>query len=318
VLGCLESRLLTTGADCPRSDATRGHRQLNGFQVFQVLGHLKALLVALVSRFPLVPRLQFPNLSEICAEISGTWRNGNVVHCVGILCAAVEIANNAMKSARVIAVSLLFGISAFPQDSVPTFKANTSSALVWDSNSPDNASSSLIWDPLTGREIHKLSSGGVEVSSIVGYERVSLSRAGPLLNYTTTIANNTASDISVQYGGVSIDGHAALPLWIALTNKRSNKHDRKEIWELSKMYCFKTGFASSENFFSGDAPSRTFTVLPKSAVTISSVTQDPRHSPLRCSLEGCRFTGTIRYYINVKRKDYVFVWPGRSVVYCGQ
>jgi hypothetical protein len=237
---------------------------------------------------------------------------------VGFLCAAVERANRAMKSAKVIAVGLLVGMSAFPQDSVPTFKANTRSALVWDNSSSDNASSSLIWDPLTGREIHKLTSGGVEVSSIVGFERVSFSRAGTLLNYTTTIANNTDFDISVQYGGVSIEGYAALPLWIALTNKGSNKHDRKEIWELSKMFCFKTGFASSEHFFSGEAPSKTFTVFPKTAMTISSVTHDPRSSPLLCSLEGCKVTGTIRYYINVNRKDYVFVWPGRSVVYCGQ
>jgi len=237
---------------------------------------------------------------------------------MGFLCTAIEDASSAMTSAKVIAVALLFGMSAFPQDNMTTFKANTKSALVWDNSSPDNASSFLIWDPLTGREIHKLSSGGVEVSSIVGYERVSLSRAGLLLNYTSTIANNTDSDISVQYGGASIDGHVALPLWIALTNKGSNKHNRKEIWELSKMYCFKTGFASSENFFSGDAPSRTFTVLPKTAITISSVTQDPRNSPLLCSLEGCKVTGTIRYYLNVNRKDYVFVWPGPSVVYCGQ
>ncbi len=26
----------------------------------------------------------------------------------------------------------------------------------------------------------------------------------------------------------------------------------------------------------------------------------------------------MRYYLNVRNQDYVFVWPGRSAVYCGK
>lgn len=285
---------------------------------FQVLAHPRTPLLLLSVVSPLSQVYNFRSLKKICADTSPTEHSGTTGQRMGFLAQRSRMRAGAMNSAKVIVVALLFGMRTFSQDSMPTFRANATSALVWDSSSPDNASSSLIWDPLTGREIHKLSSGGVEVSSIVGYERVSWGRAGPLLNYTTTIANNTDSEISVQYGGASIDGHAALPLWMALTNKRTTKRDRNEIWELSKMYCFKTGFASRENFFSGDAPSKTFTVLSRTAMTISSVTQDPRNLPLLCSLEGCKVTGTIRYYINVNHKYYVFVWPGRSVVYCGQ
>jgi hypothetical protein len=223
-----------------------------------------------------------------------------------------------MKWAHLISICSVFTLGAFGQNGLPTFKVNAKSALVWDKDSPASATSFIIWDPLTGNEIHKLSAGGVEVSSLMGYERESPSKAGKLLNYTTTIANNTDSDLSVQYGGARVDGQATLPLWVALTNKGVRKRDRKDIWELSKMYCFKTGFASSENFFSGHAISKIFTVRPKTAMTISSVTKDPRSSSVRCSVDGCRITGTIRYYITVNRKDYVFVWPGPAVVYCGE
>lgn len=153
---------------------------------------------------------------------------------------------------------------------------------------------------------------------MVGFERVSLSKEGSLLNYTTTIANNTDSDVSVQYGGASIDARAAPPLWVGPTNKGFKKRDRKEFWELNKMYCIKGGFSSKENYFSAHELSKIFTIAARTAITISSMTTDPRHSALLCSVDGCHMTGTIRYYITVNRKDYVFVWPGRSVVYCGE
>ncbi len=208
-------------------------------------------------------------------------------------------------------------LEGFAQEDVPTFKASAASALVWDNNSAQSSASSTIWDPLTGNEIHRLSAGGVEVSSRVGYERVSPSTAGKLLNFTTTIANNTESDLSVRYGGARIEGRVAPLLWVAPARKDFNDHDRKEVWDLSRMYCFKSGFASVENFFSGHAP-KTFTVRPNSSMTISFVARDPRTSSAQCSVDGCHITGTIRYYITVNHKDFVFVWPGRSVVYCGE
>jgi len=231
---------------------------------------------------------------------------------------AIENASSAMKSGKLTAMAFLFGMYTLAQTNMPTFKVDTRSALVWDEVSPGDASSSVLWDPLTGSEIHRMRSGGVEVSSLVGYERVGSNTAFKLLNYTTTITNNTDSDLSVQYGGAIVDGHTALPLWVALTNKGFRKRDRKEIWELNKMHCFTTSFSSKENFFSADNLSKIFTIRARTALTISSVTMDPRLSSAVCSVDGCHMTGTIRHYITVNGRDYVFVWPGRSVVYCGK
>ena len=209
-------------------------------------------------------------------------------------------------------------IGAFAQDDMPSLKAEARSALVWDKDFADSAASPVLWDPLTGNEIHKLSSAGIEVGSRIGYERIGSGEAGEFLNYTTTIANHTDSDVSVQYGGASVDGHAAMPLLVALNNKDFKKRDRKTVWELDKMHCFKTGFASKENFFSAHTLSRTFIVRAQTAMTISFVSKDPRMYSIQCSLDGCYVRGTVRYYIKVKGTDYVFVWPGYSVAYCGR
>ena len=211
-----------------------------------------------------------------------------------------------------------FAIAVCAQDETPTFNTSATSAFVWDEDLPDNASSSTVRDPLTGHEIHRLSHGGIEVSSRIGYERTGSGRAGNLLNYTTTIANQTESDASVRYGGVLVDGRATLPLRIALTYKGIPKHDRKNVWQLSKMGCFKSGFASTEHFFSLDTLTKTFTIPPQTAMTVSVVVQDPRSHSGLCSMEGCRITGMLRFYITVNRTDYVFVWPGRSALYCGE
>ena len=227
--------------------------------------------------------------------------------------------SSAMKRNQVIGlVFLAFTLTTCAQDDTPTFKVEGKSALVWDKDVPNSATTSTVWDPLTGNEIHKLRSPGIEVSSRVGYERVSSGGPGKLLHYTTTVANDTNSDVLVKYGSASVDGYVATPLRVALTNKGLRKRDRKDVWELCKMHCFKTGFTSSENFFSAHDQAKTFTVRAQTAMTISSVAKDPRSYSVLCSLEGCHVTGTLRFYITVNRKDYVFVWPGRSVVYCGE
>ncbi len=224
-----------------------------------------------------------------------------------------------MKRNHPIALVLLAFIpTTFAQNEAPTFRVDSRSALVWDKELPGDAASAIVWDPLTGLEVHKLSHGGIEVSSRMGYERVALGNAGKLLNYTTIVANSTDSDVTVQYGGASVDGHAAQTLWVALSNKGFKKRIRNDVWELNKMHCFKSGFASTENFVSGDSLSKVFTVRPQTAMTISAVSKDPRTHSVLCSVNGCQITGTIRYYVTVNGKDYVFVWPGPSVFYCGE
>jgi hypothetical protein len=217
----------------------------------------------------------------------------------------------------------LFALTSgmFAQDSVPIIRAEVMGAFVWGEDSSSGAVSSAIQDPLTGNAIHTLSYAGIEVSSRIGFERIAPNEVGTFLNYTTTIVNSTGSTMSVRYGGIAVDGHAASPLWVVPPGQKFSKRERKsksDAVELAKIHCFTSGFLARDNFFSANALFQVFTVSPGAALTVSSVIRDPRsYHSLRCSVEGCYPTGTIRYYLKVNDKDYVFAWPGRSAVYCG-
>jgi hypothetical protein len=213
---------------------------------------------------------------------------------------------------------VVFTLLTFAQDETATVRVEVASALVWGEDSPMGAVSSSILDPLTGNAIHKLSYAGVEVGSRSGFENIRPGAVGELLNFTTTIANNTASDLQVRQAGASVDGRVALPLSVVLTTKGLNKRQREQVWEVRKMNCFLGGFLSHENFFSSDASAKVFKVAPKTALTVSFVTKDPRNYPFRCSRDGCYPTGTMRFHITVNTRDYVFVWPGHSAVNCGK
>jgi hypothetical protein len=228
-----------------------------------------------------------------------------------------------MKQACIFVLAVFaFTAGVFGQDGMPMIKATVMSAFVWGEDSTSGAVSSTIQDPLTGNAIHALSYAGIEVSSRIGFERVSTAEVGTFLNYTTTIVNSTDSTVSVRYGAISVDGHAASPLWVVPAGKKLTKKERKskpDVVELGKIHCFTSGFLSSDNFFSANASSQVLTVAPRTALTVSSLIRDPRSYHLvRCSVEGCYPTGTIRYYLSVDDEDYVFVWPGRSAVYCGR
>ena len=221
-------------------------------------------------------------------------------------------------------VLLVFALApcVFAQDDPPIIKSEVLSAFVWGEDSPSGAISSTIQDPLTGNAIHALSYNGIEVSSRIGFERVDVNEVGIFLNYTATIVNGTDSTLSVRYGGISVDGRAASPFWIVPRDKKLSKKERKskpDAVELEKIHCITSGFLSSDNFFSANPSSEAFTVAPGSALTVSSVIRDPRdYHSIRCSVAGCYPTGTMRYYLNVRNQNYVFVWPGRSAVYCGK
>jgi hypothetical protein len=226
-----------------------------------------------------------------------------------------------MKQACILILAVFaFARCGFGQDGGPIIKAEVLSAFVWGEDSPSGAVSSTIQDPLTGNAVHRLSFAGIEVSSRLGFERVAANEAGTFLNYTTTIVNSTGAVMSVRYGGFSVDGHPAAPVWVVSAGQKLSKKERKSepgAVELGKLQCFTSGFLSSQNVFSANS-SQVITVAPRTALTISSVIRDPRsYHPLRCSVEGCYPSGTIRYYLKVDDKDYVFVWAGRSAVYCG-
>jgi hypothetical protein len=227
-----------------------------------------------------------------------------------------------MKSTCAFAlIACAFSLGTFGQSNVPTFKAEARSAFVWGEDTPAGAVSSTIQDPLTGNDILKLSYAGIEVSSRMGFEKVSTSETGDFLGWTTTIVNATDSRISVRHGGISVDGHLAALLFIVPADKNRNKakfKNRKDVVELPSLYCFTSGFLSSENLFFANESSQVYAVDPGTALSVSSVIRDPRNYSIRCSVGGCYPTGTIRYCVRVNSRDYIFVWPGRSAVSCGK
>lgn len=214
---------------------------------------------------------------------------------------------------------LALSLSLFAQN--PTLTAEARSAFVWGQDAPAGAVSSTVEDPLTGDAIRRLSYAGIEVSSRMGFERIGGGEAGVFLNYTTTIVNSTDANVSVRYGGIWVDGRSASSLKVAPGNQHPNKkenRDRESVVELDRLSCFTNGFLSGDASFSASEPSEAVIVSPGAASELSAVFRDPLSYPLRCSIEGCFPTGTIRYYITVNSQDYVFVWPGRSVIYCGK
>ena len=226
-----------------------------------------------------------------------------------------------MRHALPLALAVVFSLTVLGQDQLPTFTGQSRSAFVWGEDSPNGAVSSSIQDPLTGTTIAQLSYGGIQVSSRMGFELVGHGEAGEFLNYSSTIVNSTDAPLLVRYGGASIDGRNLIPLSIAPTKKDNGKKQHQSsssLVELGKMYCFMNGFVSEENLLLSETSSLTLNVTPGTALTMSFVFKDPRQYSVRCSVDGCHPTGTIRYHLTVNGHDYVFVWPGRSVVYCGK
>lgn len=218
------------------------------------------------------------------------------------------------------AFSIIF--AAVGQNSGPTVRVEVVSSFVWGEDAPFGAVSSTIKDPLTGYSLHRLSYGGIEVTSRVGFEGISADSTGTLISYTTTIANSTESDIPARFSGFTIDGRMVTPLNLVLPSKEDKKKTLKgklHPADLDKMHCFTNGFLSRERAFSADNLSQIYSVRSQTAVAVSAVVRDPRdYSSVLCSAAGCYPTGTIRYGINVDGHDYVFIWPGRAAFYCGE
>ena len=215
-------------------------------------------------------------------------------------------------------IVLVFITVSLAQDDLPTFRAKAASTFVWGEDNNVGAISSSVLDPVTGNTFQKLIHNGIDVTSRAGFERIRIARTGELLNFTTTIVNDTSSALSVRYGGSSVDGRAMAPLSVVSTKNEIDKINRKASWELAKMQCFSNGFLTPQSYFFTNSTSQTFRVAPKSAITISLVTKDPRNYSMRCSVEGCYPTGTMRFAVTIDTTDFVFVWPGRSMMNCGK
>jgi hypothetical protein len=223
-----------------------------------------------------------------------------------------------MRNAFAVPFAVLaFTLLTCPQDDVPVFKTEATSAFVWGEDSSPGAVSSIVLDPLTGNAIHKLKHGEIEVSSRAGFERAGSGQAGELLSFTTTIVNNTESEISVQ-GSASVDGRVVSPLAVVLTTKGISQKQRNHARELASMNCFSSGFLPNGVFWSPKSSSTILTITPKSVLKVSFVTKDPRNYSVLCSAEGCYPKGTMRFLVTVNATDFVFIWPGRAMVYCGK
>jgi len=215
-----------------------------------------------------------------------------------------------------VALTLVLPTSA--QDDVPILKTEATGAFVWGEDTRAGAVSSSIRDPLTGNAIHKLNHGGVEVSSRAGFEKIRSGHAGELLNFTATVVNNTTSELLVRQGAASVDGRIILPLPLVLTRKGLSKKERAQVWEAASMNCFASGFLPAQVFLPPNVTADVRTVTPRSAVTLSFVVKDPRDYSVLCAMDGCYPKGTIRFSVTVNATDFVFVWPGRTMVDCGK
>jgi len=218
-------------------------------------------------------------------------------------------------------LSLASTLGAVAQEDVTLFNTEARSAFVWGEDTPGGAVSWTTRDPLTGAGILKLKYGGIEVSSRMGFEKLRTEQAQELIAYTTTIVNNTRAAMSVESGETTVEGHIVLPLSIAPANKiikkKPSKHDSNVI-ESGRLYCFSSGFLSDEHFLPPNERSLELAVAPQHSLTVSSVVRDPRHDPILCTMQGCLPKGTIRYLIRIGSHDFVFIWPGRSIVNCGK
>jgi hypothetical protein len=225
-----------------------------------------------------------------------------------------------MKIAGILVLwSLASSPGAFAQEEAPTFKMEVRSAFVWGEDVPGGAVSWTAQDPLTGVGILKLRYAGVEVSSRMGFEKIRSEQVQEFIAYTTTIANSTNTTLSVEYVGMTVDGHTVPPLSIASkASDRKRPKNQPNIVEIEKLYCFRSGFLSDTSFLPATGQPSGLTVAPQHSLTVSSVIRDPRHYPILCSTEGCLPKGTIRYGIRVGSHDFVFIWPGRSIANCGK
>lgn len=226
-----------------------------------------------------------------------------------------------MRRVAPVCFVLMLVLRAFPQSDVPTFKAEVRSAFVWGEDVPAGAVSSTIKDPLTGTEILKLKHKDVEINSRMGFEKIRPEDVSEFIAYSATIVNNTQTELTIEQGGITVDGHLVSPLLVHASIKGTKKkHPDKgtDVIDIQQLHCFDSGTLSSEKFFSQQQPSSAVIVEPQKSLTVSGVIKDPRHYPLLCSADGCFPKGMVRYSIRVGGHDYIFSWDGRSIANCGR
>jgi len=217
--------------------------------------------------------------------------------------------------------ALMFNCRANPQEDIPKFTVEVRNTFIWGEDVPAGAISSSVKEPLTGAEILTLKHGGIAVTSRMGFEKLRPEDVTEFIVYSSTIINNTNSELTVEGGGIAIEGHLSSPLSInsGIKHAKRNRNSKtKDSVDIRNLHCFESGSLSGENFFPTQQSSSTMLVKPQSSLTVSAVVRDPRHYPLLCTVEGCFPKGTIRYSIHVGRHEYIFSWNGHSLMNCGR
>ena len=105
---------------------------------------------------------------------------------------------------------------------------------------------------------------------------------------------------------------------LTLPRKNSARKASNQAREIASLNCLTGGFPSSELLSYPKAPSEALVVGLGKTVTASFVTKDPRNYSILCSVEGCYPKGAIRFFVTVNSTDFVFVWAGRDIAYCGK
>jgi hypothetical protein len=149
-----------------------------------------------------------------------------------------------MKQACILVLAIVaFAPCVLGQDGMPMIKATVMSAFVWGEDSTSGSR------PTDRQCDTRMSYAGIEVSSWIGFERVSTAEVGTFLNYTTTIVNSKDSTVSVRHGAITVDGHAASPLWVVLAGKKLNKKERKRWWSSGKSNASRADFFPATTSF---------------------------------------------------------------------
>ena len=209
------------------------------------------------------------------------------------------------------------------QEEASKLTVDVRNTFVWGEDAPAGAISSALRDPLTGRELRRLKHNGIEVTSRIGFEKLHAEDVAEFIIYSSTIVNNTRSELQVEFGGVAIDGHLVSPLLVDSNRKgvkEIHSNGKKGTVEIRNLRCLGTGYLSSESFFNqkGKGVPPRILVEPQSSRTVSAIVKDPRIYPILCTAEGCFPKGMIRYSILVDSREYIFSWSGDSLMNCGR
>lgn len=216
---------------------------------------------------------------------------------------------------------LILTLRAISQGNAPRYTVEVRNMFVWGEDAPAGAISSVIRDPLTRAELRRLRHNELEITSQMGFEKLHPEDAAEFIVFSSTIVNNTTTELAIEPGGVAIDGRLVSLLAVNSSikgMKQRHSNGSKGVVDIRSLHCFGSGFLSTKDFFPPPGVPSPMLVAPQSSFTVSAIVKDPRYYPMLCSVRGCFPKGTIRYSIRVGGHEYLFSWNGDSLANCGR